>query len=67
MTYRHVQVAGRQCVDTGRLIIGHAHIPKPPRVISRDAETVQAALLDPRTAQKPSTLARVAGAFWSLA
>lgn len=64
---RHVQIAGRSCVDTGKLVIGRAHIPQPPRVISRDAETVQAALLDPRTNHKPSTLARVAGALWSLA
>jgi len=64
---KHVQIAGRPCVDTGRVVIGRAHIPQPPRVISRDAETVQTALLDPRTARPASALARVAGALWSLA
>lgn len=64
---RTVPIAGRDCVDTGRVVIGRAHIPQSPLVISRDAETVQTALLEPRTARPASAVARVAGALWRLA
>lgn len=63
---RHVPVAGRMCVDTGRVVIGRCHIPRPP-IFTRDGETLQEALLEPRTAQQPNPLARVAGALWRLA
>lgn len=62
-----VPIASTYCVDTGKVVIGRAYVPPSPRVISRDAETVQTALLDPRTAQQPTPLARIAGALWSLA
>lgn len=65
--HRYVNVAGRQCLDTGKLVIGECHIPSPPRVISRDAETVQAALLEPRTAHERPLSLRLLGAFWSWA
>lgn len=64
--HRYVAIAGRQCLDTGAVVIGRCHIPRPP-VATRDGETLQEAFLDPRTAQQPSTLARIAGALWSLA
>ncbi len=62
---RIVEIAGRSCVDTSRVVIGRAYIPPSPRVISRDAETVQTALLDPRTKQQPTPLRRIAGAVWA--
>jgi hypothetical protein len=62
--HRYVNVAGRQCLDTGAVVIGGAHIPTPPRVISKDAETVQAALLEPRTAKPRPLLLRLAGSCW---
>ncbi len=62
--HRYVDMAGRQCLDTGKLVIGAAYVPPSPRVISRDAETVQTALLDPRTARPASAVALVAGALW---
>lgn len=61
---RIVEIAGRACVDTGAVVIGRAYVPPSPRVISRDAETVQAALLDPRTAEHQTPLRRIAGAVW---
>lgn len=60
-----VPVASTYCVDTGKCVIGRAYIPPPPRVISRDSETLQEALLEPRTAAPRPLLARVAGAVWS--
>lgn len=66
VAHRYVNVAGRQCLDTGRVVIGSCHMPRPP-VCTRDGETLQEALLEPRTATKPTTLARVAGALWSWA
>lgn len=63
---REVPIAGRQCIDTGRVVIGRCHIPRPP-VATRDGETLQEALLEPRTARPASPIARIAGALWSLA
>lgn len=62
-----VPIASTYCVDTGKVVIGRAYLPPSPRVISRDAEMVQTALLEPRTASPRPVLARVAGALWSLA
>jgi hypothetical protein len=45
-----------RCVHTGRVRIGIAHVPPAPAEISRDAATLQRALLDPRTTQ-PAGLA----------
>lgn len=64
--HRYVAIAGRQCLDTGAVVIGRCHIPRPP-VATRDGETLQEALLEPRTAKPASALARVAGALWSWA
>jgi hypothetical protein len=63
-THRYVDIAGRQCLDTGAVVIGRAYVPPSPRVISRDAETVQSALLDPRTSERQTTLQRLAGVAW---
>ncbi len=64
MNLRQIPIAGRQCVDTGKVVIGRAYLPPSPRVVSRDAETVQTALLDPRTTGPQTTLRRLAGAAW---
>lgn len=64
---REVFIGGTRCLDTGRVVIGIAlTVPKPPEA-TQHGELLQAALLDPRTAQQPSTLARIAGALWRLA
>lgn len=63
---RIVQINGRQCVHTGAVAIGCLHQPRPP-VATKDGERLQEALLEPRTAQPASALARVAGALWSWA
>lgn len=63
--HRYVDMAGRQCLDTGKVVIGRAHVPPSPRVISRDAETVQTALLDPRTAEHQTPLRRIVGRVWA--
>lgn len=61
--WREVPIAGRICIDTGRVVIGRCHIPRPP-VATRDGETLQEALLEPRTARPASVIAQVAGALW---
>lgn len=61
--HRYVNIAGRQCLDTGAIVIGSAHIPAPSRAISKDAETIQAALLEPRTAAPRPRVLRMLGAF----
>ena len=61
-----VPIASTYCVDTGKVVIGRCHIPRPA-VCTRDGETLQEALLEPRTKQQPTPLARVAGALWRLA
>lgn len=63
---REVPIASRRCVDTGRVVIGRCHIPRPPAA-TRDGETLQKALLDPRTATPASALGRVFGKLWSWA
>lgn len=60
-----VPVASTYCVDTGKVVIGRAYMPPSPRVVSKDAETVQTALLDPRTQQEPTPLRRIAGRMWA--
>lgn len=64
--HRVVVLARRECIDTGRVVIGSCHIARPP-IATRDGETLQAALLEPRTAQPRPLLTRVAGFLWSLA
>lgn len=59
-----VFMAGRQCIDTGRLVIGSAYVP-PPSPVFAHAERLQAALLDPRTQKEPSPLRRFAGRIWA--
>lgn len=63
---REVHMAGRRCTDTGRVVIGCAYVP-PPAPVFKHAEHLQAALLEPRTAQPRPLWARIAGAFWSWA
>lgn len=53
-----------RCVDTGRVQIGIAHQRPPARIDTRDALTLQRALLDPRTAHQPGRLAAFFGALW---
>lgn len=58
-----VPIASTYCVDTGKVVIGRCHIPRPP-VFTRDGETLQEALLEPRTATPRPLIARIAGAAW---
>jgi hypothetical protein len=61
---REVFIGGTRCLDNGRVVIGSAlTVPKPPEA-TRYGELLQRALLDKRTAQTPSALARLAGALW---
>ncbi len=53
-----------RCYDTGKVRIGACHIAQPSRVISRDAERLQAAMLDPKTASEPSIFQRLLSAIW---
>lgn len=55
-------VNGRVRTPTG-ILIGAAYTP-PPAPYSRDAECIQAALLEPRTAHPLSLINRIAGAVW---
>jgi len=48
--------------NTGRLVIGSAYRPKPAEMDS-DAQRLQTALLDPRTAKPLPPLLRPFGAF----
>lgn len=53
-----------RCVHTGRVQIGIAHQRPPLPIESRDALTLQRALLDPRTAQQPGLLAKIFGGLY---
>ena len=61
---RTVVLAGREHTDTGKVVIGCAHLRPPVHEFSADHELLQAALLEPRTAHPRPLLARMAGAFW---
>lgn len=63
-TIRIIRMAGREVVHTGKVAIGAAHIPPAPRLVSKDAERLQTALLDPRTATRPALWRRVLAPFW---
>ena len=51
-------------VHTGRIAIGLAHQRPLPAIDSRDALTLQRALLDPRTAQRPGLLGQLFGGIY---
>lgn len=51
--------------NTGRVQIGLTFQPRPPR-LSADAAAIQAALLEPRTAQPATGLRRVLAFLWRL-
>jgi hypothetical protein len=53
-----------RCHNTGRVVIGLAHQRPPAPLDSRDALTLQRALLDPRTAQRPSLLGQLLGLIY---
>jgi hypothetical protein len=53
-----------RCHNTGRVVIGLAHQRPPAPLDSRDALTLQRALLDPRTAQRPSLLGQLFGGIY---
>lgn len=63
-TIRIIRMAGREVVHTGKVAIGAAHIPPAPRQVSKDAERLQTALLDRRTAEQPAAWRRVLAPFW---
>lgn len=63
---RHVPQGSGYVLDTGKVLIGCAYTPRPP-VATRDGETLQEALLEPRTARPASVIARVASILWSRA
>lgn len=62
---RHVPVAGRHCVDTGRVVIGRCHVPAPCE-LGKEAERLQTALLDDRTATEPPIWRRALAPLWRL-
>lgn len=53
-----------RCYNTGRVLIGLAHVPAPARVESLDALKLQRALLDDRTTHQPGLLATIANEVW---
>lgn len=53
-----------RCHDTGRIVIGLAHQRPPAAINSRDALTLQRALLDPRTAHPPGLLGQLFGGLY---
>jgi hypothetical protein len=52
-------------INTGKLLIGWAYVPKAMR-IEGDAIRIQAALLEPRSATPQTLFQRVAGSIWRL-
>jgi hypothetical protein len=52
-----------RCKNTGRVRIGIAYIPPAPKDIGSEAERLQRALLDPRTARPAKAWERVVGAL----
>lgn len=62
MTMRYIPHGSGYVLDTGKCLIGRAYTPPPPRIVSRDAERIQAALLDARTARPLPLMQRVLGA-----
>jgi hypothetical protein len=54
----------RDFYNTGKLLIGIAHVPRHRYTPTNDQALTQAALLDKRTLQPVSLLGRVAGAVW---
>ncbi len=63
-TYPIVRMAGRDCVNTGRVVIGRSHVPAAPRELGKEAERLQTALLDERTATRPAAWRRALAPFW---
>ena len=61
---RVVRMAGKDVVHTGRVAIGAAYVPPAPRRVSKDAERLQTALLDERTAKEPSIWRRAVAPLW---
>lgn len=53
-------------ISTGKVLIGCAYQPRPPRM-DRDAQRIQAALLDQRTARPLPPVLAALGALWRLA
>lgn len=51
-------------INTGKVLIGSAYVPRQHQPMSSCALTLQAALLDPRTAKPRPMLSRIAGIFW---
>jgi hypothetical protein len=51
-----------RCVKTSRVTIGIAYVPTPRRQIGSEAERLQRALLDPRTARPAKAWESVVGA-----
>ena len=56
-----------RCHDTGKVRIGIAHVPRTPRTLPKDAEALQEALLNPRTAKELPLHSRLLGALWKWA
>lgn len=63
---REVPIAGRRCIDTGRVVIGRCHIQPPPRELGKEAERIQTALLDERTTQVAALWRRALAPLWRL-
>lgn len=53
-----------RCFNTGRVSIGIAHIPRQNNVFSGDAVKLQAAFLEPRTAEPAGAVRRLAAVVW---
>ena len=54
----------RDFVNTGKVLIGVAYIPRHRYTQSADQALTQSALLDKRTLRPVSALRRLAGAVW---
>ncbi|KWT89312.1 MULTISPECIES: hypothetical protein [unclassified Variovorax] len=61
--YRPPRVVNGRLITCRLVEIGCAHELRPP-ALSRDAEAIQGALLEPRTARPLPLINRIAGAVW---
>ncbi len=64
--WAEVPIAGRPCVDTGKVVIGRCHIKPAPRVLGKEADRLQTALLDDRTAHAAAAWRRALAPLWRL-
>ena len=61
---REVPIAGRRCIDTGRVVIGRCHIQPPPRELGTEAERLQTPRRDERPPHVAAPRRPARAPFW---